>query len=124
MEKIIKLIKYAALAFTGASLYYLGSEGEIGVNMQTVLATAPTGTLVIFTSLYELVKYVLPVTMVKVFISRLTPVIGEEGVSYVKQLAREKTPQQIVESIGKLINEFQELKSDVNLIRSRQEEVL
>jgi len=122
--KLISLIKWGALAFTGTALYYLGSNGEIGVNMQTVLATAPSGFLVIFSGLFELVKYVLPATVVKLFVGKLTPIIGAENVAYLQQLAREKSPKEIVNSIGELVNEFQSLKKDISLIKERQENVM
>lgn len=124
MEKIIKIIRLGAVAFLGTAVVYLANEGELGVNLTTILSTASPLVLVIITYIFEALRYILPVVLVKTITSKVIGVVGQDSADYIKQLINNKTPQEIVSAFTELLERFSNLEETVSAIRQDQENVM
>ena len=117
-------IRKGAIIFGGGAAIYLFNEGELGVNMTTVMATASPIVVVVITYMFDLFKWVLPKMMLAVVYKKVVGVLGKDNTAYLKQLINNKSPQEIVNELGVFFDDIQDIKGTLKLIRQDQENVM
>jgi len=124
MKKVMTLIRLSAGGFGAAAVLYLSNQGELGVNMTTIMATASPIVLIIVTYMFEALRYILPTAIVRVVFNFAQKRFGNEHTKQLVELVNSIAPQEVVNKVTEFMSEFVDLKNTVTLIKERQENVM
>jgi hypothetical protein len=120
MKKFLSIVRAGAMMFLVAAPIYLANQGELGVNLTTIMSTSSPIVIIIITYTFDLLKYVLPSTMVKLVLSKFTKTLGAENVKFLTDLVNTTTPELLVKQVNEFRSEFNEMKETLALIREDQ----
>lgn len=120
MKKFLTAVRLLASAFGVGAVIYLSNQGELGVNLTTIMSTASPIVVIIVTYMFDVLKYVIPATVVKLVISNATKTLGQENTDFLVKLVNEIGAPKLVELIQNGWADIQQLKETVTLIRQDQ----
>lgn len=121
MKKFIKTVQLTSVAFLIGAPLYLANEGELGVNLTSILVTVSPSVLLIITGIYEVLQYVLPAKTVMSLWKAVESKLGQENTKFVKDTINTITPEQFVKIATKLANEITEIRETVTAIKEKQD---
>lgn len=124
MKNLIKLVKGGSLLFLVGAPLYLANEGELGVNLTSILATATPATLLIVAGLYELFQLVIPATTALKIWNVVIDTLGEDKADAIKGIVNELSPDELVKLAKQFILDLQEVKETVVAIKQTQDDVM
>lgn len=120
MKKFLSIVRLLAGGFGLGAVIYLSNQGELGVNLTTIMSTASPIVVIIFTYMFDVLKYVIPATLAKLVINKLVTAIGKDNTDFLVKIVNEVGAPKLVEIIKDGWDQFQDLKQTVTLIRDDQ----